>query len=247
MSAAADLVVVRNALRSARKRLATQQQRHWGLTPRMLRVAVRIFLLSGLDRNCVVRFVDMVRKRRGCPDALAAGMVAEEVPIGELHAAWPDVAGLLAPATPAAMRELQEARVFLAKVYTCEWICRQNFDHGVAPEMRPVLQHYNQQRLACDLPASLALTQALNATEGGKLRLGRYGRKWAQRFRKCFGMRRKRLPAKHRPSLEELLLRAPCSSRFSHVCCFLRKREKSSFCGASFVPLFDTNFGVALL
>eukprot|EP00435_Cladocopium_sp_Y103_P039174 s596_g10.t1 len=185
MSAADELAAVQSALGAAQKRLARQQQRHWGLTPRMLRVALRVFLLTGLDNCCAQRFVNMVRRRRCWPDQSHDD---DAVPMQELLAAWPanNVLRLLDPDAPEGLREFNEARTFVAKLRTCEWIRRQNFDHGVAPEVRSVLHQYNRYRCTYGLAANPALVHALTATEAGKPRLARYGRTWAQRFRKRF-------------------------------------------------------------
>lgn len=219
-----DLASVRNALRAAQKRLArvSAKKRSWGLTPRQLRLALRIYVLTGLDPNPVSRFADMVRRRRGSHGMLTGVVGDGVVPIADIYGRWlpADVGGLLAPTTPAGVRELQEAQAFVAKLRTCAWIAKQNFAHGVAPDMRSVLEKYNQERLTSGLPQSLALNKALHATFRGKPCLGRYGRRWAQRYRKRFCISRKRLPAKQHLTAETLLPRVPGQDSADSRCSF---------------------------
>ena len=200
-----DAVQCQQQLRAAQRKLCRQKQRHWGLTPRLLRILMIIFLRSGFNEASAEHFVFAVRKqrKRKC-------LAESSVPVMALFHAWPleNLISMTFPETEAGKREYQYASSLLAELETAQWVRSMNFDHGVAPDVRTLLTKYNDVRRQNGLDACQALTRALAHENSVGPRMSPYGRQWAQRFRKRWDLKRKKLQQTFRLDVDSLVARA---------------------------------------
>ena len=152
----------------------------------MVRVAVAVYCLSQYSVECAVEFARRARgkRKRQLPD-----MEEGECPIRSwfLEADLDDVVGLLAPETIEQQRLRSEAVHFLAEKRTAEWVAAQNFRAGRAPTGCALVDQFAAQLRRFGLEARFGIDPPC---AGRGPRLGRMARKWAQRMRQKWGLRR---------------------------------------------------------
>ena len=226
-----DAVQCQQQLRAAQRKLGRHKQRHWGLTPRLLRILMLILLRSGFDEASAEHFAVAVRKqrKRRC-------LAESSVPVMALFHAWPldSLISMIFPETEAGKREYQHASVFLAELATAQWVRSMNFDHGVAPDVRTLLTKYNDVRRQNGLDACQALTRALAHESSVGPRMSPYGRQWAQRFRKRWDLKRKKLQQTFRLDVDSLVARAAGLSLRLTFVCFIAFKPKIVKCPGQF-------------
>ena len=101
-----------------------------------------------------------------------------------------------------------QASLFLAELETAQWVRSMNFDHGVAPDVKTLLTKYNDVWRQNGLDACQALTRALAHESSVGPCMSPYGRQWAQRFRKRWDLKRKKLQQTFRLDVASLVVRA---------------------------------------
>lgn len=171
----------------------------WGLTARMVQVAVAVYCLSRYSKDCAAEYATHARKRRRSQVLDGCGA---ECPIQQwfLEAELDDVVGVLAPETAHHARIRAEAVRFLAEMRTAEWVAAQNFAAGRAPT-GCTLDHYSAELRRFGLEARLTMDPP---RAGRGPRLGRMARKWCQRMRVKWGLRRGKLQEGELPTQEEV-------------------------------------------
>ena len=173
----------------ARKQKAQSRQRldaqRWGLTKRMVRVAVAVYCLSQYSQDCVVEFALQARKRR----KTRLPELDDDCPVQAwfLAACLEDIVGILVPETPDHQSIRNEAVMFLAERRTAQWVAAQNFRAGRAPTGCSLVDHYVAELRRFDVEARLGVDPPCGSKGA---RLGRMARRWCQRMRRKWGLRR---------------------------------------------------------
>ena len=186
----------------------------WGLTARMARVAVAVYVLSRFNLELAKEFARRARKkRRRFEDTQLA-----EPPIQDWFVSLP-LAEVLAVQEPVTFQEHQiarEAREFIAGFATASWVKAMNYEHHVAPPTSALFEKY-----ACVLQEHGGqLSSALSTSADGRDsarpgRAGRYMQLWCQRLRKTWGLRLGKLAGSAFLPVEEARAKAEACDFFS--------------------------------
>lgn len=185
----------------SRQRLDVQR---WGLTKRMIRVAVAVYCCSQYSKDCAVEYALHARKRRRSqvPD-----LKDVECPIQQwfLDADLEDVVGFLVPETQEQQSIRKEAVHFVAEKRTADWVAAQNFNAGRAPTGSSLVDHYAAELRRFSVESRVAFDPP---RLGRGPRLGRMARKWCQRMRFKWGLRRGKLREGEALAQEEVAQKA---------------------------------------
>lgn len=185
-----------------RQRAALRRQQdlsRWGLTARMVRVVLAVYCLSSYSKECAIEFATRARKRRRSP---VADLEEAECPIGQwyLDADVNSVADIFMPVTPEDAAIRTEAVKFLAERQTMEWVAVQNFQLGRAPTALSLVSNFSANLQAMGVEPAFRFDAP---REGRGPKLGRTARRWCQKMRTEWGLRRRTLSeAEHMPREE---------------------------------------------
>lgn len=171
----------------------------------MVRVAVAVYCFSKYCKDLAVEFAVQARKRRraSLPD-----MGDNECPIHQ----WfvdADLEDLLATVIGPETRDQEliraEAIKFLAERRTAHWVAAQNFAAGIAPTGCKLVDHYMREMRLFGLEARFGVDPPC---AGRGQRLGRMARRWCQKMRVKWGLRRGHLKEGESLSREEIVQKA---------------------------------------
>ena len=189
-----------------------EEQGRAGLTLRMVRVVLCIYLLSGRADLAVACVGAFQRKRKRPGDAVALPDIVQ------WYESWPlgDLLTLGDPENEYDKRVKAEAERFISEFSTAAWVCQVNYDKRVAVPTLTLVQRHQRELVRRGLPASHALSSSAAGVDGQGGRPGRYMRLWAQRFRRRWNLTYGRLPNRSDLPAEELHAKAtgvrPCKA-----------------------------------
>lgn len=177
-----ELRSVRRAIKCEQRRgsRARQAERLCGLTPRMVREVLAVYVLSQYDQDCAVEFAMRSSKKR----KQSWGAVDKSpYPIRQwfLDADMDTVVGVLVPETCEDRSIRSEAVKFLAERRTAFWVASQNFRAGQAPTGCHLVDRYCAELRRFGLEARFTVDPP---RAGRGVRLGRMARKWCQSMKK---------------------------------------------------------------
>lgn len=155
----------------------------------MIRVTLGVYCLSNFAKDCAAEFALQARKkRRWCQlgDMSAEEMAAK---IGQwfVDADFEEVASVFAPQTRVETGIRFEAAKFVSEWRTVRWVCAENFACGRAPLQCGVFNSFAIQMQSFGLTPRFSLDLP---RQGRGPRLSRAARKWCQRMRSKWGLRR---------------------------------------------------------
>lgn len=163
-----------------------------GLTARMIRVALGVYCLSNFAKDCAAEFALQARKKRRLHQL--GDMSAEEMAakIGQwfVDADFEEVASVFAPQTRVETGIRFEAAKFVSEWRTVRWVSAENFARGRAPLQCGVFNSFAIQMQTFGLTPRFSLDLP---RQGRGPRLNRAARKWCQRMRSKWGLRRRSL------------------------------------------------------
>ena len=173
---------MRRAIKCEQRRgsRARQAERLCGLTPRMVREVLAVYVLSQYDQDCAVEFAMRSSKKR----KQSWGAVDKSpYPIRQwfLDADMDTVVGVLVPETCEDRSIRSEAVKFLAEKRTAFWVASQNFRAGQAPTGCHLVDRYCAELRRFGLEARFTVDPP---RAGRGVRLGRMARKWCQSMKK---------------------------------------------------------------
>ena len=181
----------------------------------MIRIALGVYCLSNFAKDCAAEFALQARKKRRLHQL--GDMSAEEMAakIGQwfVDADFEEVASVFAPQTRVETGIRFEAAKFVSEWRTARWVSAENFARGRAPLQCGVFNSFAIQmqtfglitpRFSLDLPR-----------QGRGPGLNRAARKWCQRMRSKWGLRRRSLLDAEPLGREEVENKA----RGALVCC----------------------------
>lgn len=202
-----ELHDVRRAVKTG-NRAALRQRRsiaQWGLTARMIRVALAVYCLSKYRKDCAMEFAMQARKRRRVQ--MPEDEEERDCPIRQwfLDANLDDVATVFMPETQYESAIRTEAVKFLAERQTVEWVAAQNFKHGKAPTAISLVSNFSARLRALGVEPPFRLDPP-RAGRGPKL--GRTARRWCQKMRSKWGLRRRSLAEAEFMTRDEVVSKA---------------------------------------
>lgn len=207
-----ELSSVRGLLQKQQKAQSRQrlEVQRWGLTARMVRVAVAVYCCSQYSKDCAGEYAVHARKRRR---SQVLDLKDVECPIQQwfLEADVDDVVGFLVPETQEQQSIRKEAIHFLAEKRTADWVAAQNFNAGTAPTGSSLVDHYAAELRRFRLEARVKFDPP---RLGRGPRLGRMARKWCQRMRVKWGLRRGKLREREPLAEEEVAQKAGRGVKF---------------------------------
>lgn len=227
--------LIKNGDRAARRQQRKQQQNiaQWGLTSRMIRVALAVYCLSKYSEECAAEFAMRARKRQR---AEVLDEPATDCPIRQwfVDADLDEVAAVFMPESRYDHAVRTEAVKFLAEKKTVEWVASQNFRLGQAPSGLSLVSNFsaNLRALGVEPPFRVEPSR-----RGRGPTLSRSGRRWCQKLRRRWGLRRRTLGEGPQMTREEVVqkaggwgsgLKQELSSNFCLVFCpFSKMRTKA--------------------
>lgn len=192
-------VLPRNSLQAAslrkeirrledRKRRMATKDKQWGLTTLQMVTTVAVYVLSSYDVGAATGYARAVRRRSQKDMAEATW---GEPPIEDWFLATPmhDVLGFSYPETTTQRKAHKSATSFLAEQRVVHWVAEQNFHAGVAPTGADVAAEFLRRQSSEGAALHSGLSQSLD-------KRGRWQRRWAQKFRLRWGLKKQRLPSR---------------------------------------------------
>lgn len=200
--------VVKAGSRALRRQQADAAR--WGLTSRMIRVALAIYCLSKYNKEYVLDFAKHARKRRRTTLVEVDG---EECPISQwfLDADLEEMLSVFTPETKEEVAIRTEAVKFVAERRAVEWVAAQNFHFGRAPGALSLVSNFSAQLRAFGVESPFRLDPP-RAGRGPKL--GRTARKWCQKMRVRWGLHRRTLAEVDPMTQEEVVSKAWVAGSF---------------------------------
>lgn len=181
-----------------------------GLTPHSVLLTVLVYILSRYDVAVTISFAESCRNRR---KRLLDPMVrAKDFPIRDWFLSFPlqRLETLLDATTEADQKLHAKAWKHICAHRAAVWVVEQNYQQHVAPTYRDVVERYYAD-----------LSKHVDASFEKKLRpngrLGRVGRKWAQRFCARFALRRRSLATTNGLPFDELVEKARVAAVFASL------------------------------
>ena len=186
-----DLRCVCRELASAKRKLRRRSnaaELWWGLTERIVKVAVSIYILSSYNVALAARFAADARRKRKCFENFVG-----EAPIVAWFVAlsFDQLLLLVEPTTAAGRRVKEQAQRYIAGAATASWVRAMNVSNHVAPATDVLLEHYKSSLQKQGIGMTVALEASIDRRHGPS---GRYMKLWCQRFRAKWQLRLGKLP-----------------------------------------------------
>lgn len=198
--------LVKKGERGARRQQRRQQQNAalWGLTRRMIRVALAVYCLSKYSKDCAVEFATRARKKR---KAEVFHGLETDCPIQQwfVDSDLDEVVAVFMPQSRDDYAIRTEAVKFLAEKKTVEWVASQNFRLGQAPTALSLVSNFSANLRALGVEPPFRLNPS---RQGRGPTLSRSGRRWCQKMRKRWGLRRRTLGEGPQMTREEVVGKA---------------------------------------
>jgi hypothetical protein len=182
-----------------RQQRADLDKQNMGLTPRMISVAVAVYVLSGYALPFAQEYAQRAcrsrrkRPRGEAPSAFPIRAWFLEMPMTVLTAYHH-------PENEAQTKIRAEAHCFIAQLRSVEWIREQNFNRQVAPSSNSVVLQYGNILAGVNEGYQ---AEALVRSATTEARTGRRARRWCQKIRKRWDLSLGQLKCRDDLPLEE--------------------------------------------
>jgi hypothetical protein len=202
------ILIRERARRKQAEARARQSEQQGYLKPVQLLLVLAVYVLAQYDLISSAELVKRLYKQRkpmiARPDEDIKTMIEDMF----LKSSEEDVSRIHFPITDSDTRVRDKALVFLSEFTTAHWICRQNFECGVAPSTVGVATNY-LANYAHGLPSSSSAVGHLVQNACVNSSSSRSLRRWGSIFRQNWSMRFAAIKPRSKMDPEELQSKAP--------------------------------------
>lgn len=208
-----NLMRISKELAACQRKLARRRHAEaafWGLTKRLVKVTVAIYLLS-LSNPLAVAFAWRARKKR----RYLTEPVQADPPIDAWMAAmsFDEVLALVHPVGPEQVKVTEDAKRYIAEQAAAHWVSKMNEDKHVAPSTIDLMQRYKALLEGQGLRMSIPLESSIMGRDGRAGRPGNFMKRWCGKFRKRWNLRLGKLSNQAFAPCEEVKLKEGVENR----------------------------------